>query len=277
MMRAWLIPGFFMKKIQLHIPDVTTVSTLDRGFNYGDGFFTTAKVIDGTIELWPLHRERLRQCQQRLFFPELDLDDLTTKLMHYVAECKLAVVKVVITRGVGGRGYSAPEDTQPQAFVTVTPFPIHYETWQQSGVALSIAQTRLGLQPLLAGLKTLNRLEQVLIKEEIRHNSAQDALVLNVSGNVIETSIANIIAVRNGRFYTPDLTQSGILGVFLQHLSCINTIEIIKMTLEDIYSMDAVFCCNSLMGLVPIKSISNQCYDLTLANKWRTELNPSAY
>lgn len=265
-----------MKKIQFTTLDATTVSTSDRGFNYGDGFFTTAKVVEGAIELWSLHCERLRQCQQRLLFPELDLEHLHAQLVLRLKSCKLGVLKIVITRGVGGRGYSAPDESQPHVFISISPFPTHYTDWQQRGITLALAQTRLGLQPLLAGLKTLNRLEQVLIKAEIGQNNADDLLVCDLNNNVIETSVGNIIAVKEGRLYTPDLSQSGILGVYLQYIAQYHSLHTCSMTVEDITSMDAVFCCNSLMGLVPIKSIGKQCYDQIIATNWRAELNPSA-
>lgn len=265
-----------MNKIQFTTLDTTTVSTSDRGLNYGDGFFTTAKIVDGAIEFWPLHCERLRQCQERLLFPELDLAHLHHQLLSLIDGCQLGVLKVVITRGVGGRGYSAPENPQPNAFISISPFPEHYAAWQHNGISLAHAQTRLGLQPLFAGLKTLNRLEQVMIKAEIGQTGTDDVLVSDLNNHVIETSVGNIIAVKGGRFYTPDLSQSGILGVYLQYIAQHHLIQIRCMTAQDIASMDAVFCCNSLMGLVPIKSIGNQCYDQTIATKWRTELNPSA-
>lgn len=243
------------------------LSVADRGFNYGDGFFSTMKVNNGTIDLWPFHLARLVKTQNALGFPSIDFDEIKQSLDDVAKMHQTAVIKIVVTRGVGGRGYGLPEHAIPQVFISVSSFPEHYHALQQQGVALDTLDFKLGLQPALAGMKTLNRLEQVLIKQEMASKNVEEGLVCDLNGDVIETSIANIIAVKNNQLYTPDTSQSGIRGVFLDYLSSKMTINIEQITTAQLKLMDSVFCCNSLMGLVPVKRIDDVTFDKALTIK----------
>ncbi|MBS3798724.1 aminodeoxychorismate lyase [Pseudoalteromonas sp. BDTF-M6] len=242
----------------------------DRGLNYGDGFFTTAKVVDGQVQLWPLHRARLSECARRLGFGELDfvaLEQDVTQLLgsnQALAE-EPAVLKVLYTRGSGGRGYAPPSDVQPTRVLSLLPYPSAYQGIAQKGLSLSVAKTRLAQQPLLAGLKTLNRLEQVFIKQEAAQQSSDDLLVLDTTDKVIETSSANLLMYKQGQWYTPSLEQAGIQGVYLTHLQQRLPIISCQLNLAQVLSMDAVFCCNSLMELVPITRIAYHDYNLDVA------------
>ena len=88
----------------------SSVSTRDRGLNYGDGFFTTAMITDGQVEHWAYHKTRLIECAQRLGFPALEFRALESHITQQVASQAQAVVKIVVTRGEGGRGYAPPSE-----------------------------------------------------------------------------------------------------------------------------------------------------------------------
>ncbi|WP_462158114.1 aminodeoxychorismate lyase [Pseudoalteromonas sp. GB56] len=240
----------------------------DRGFNYGDGFFTTAKVSFGEVQLWHLHHKRLEECAQRLGFGDLNFaaieQDMATLLSG--APEQDAVLKIVITRGNGGRGYAPPSDVDATRIIRLLPFPENYAHLPKSGMSLSVAKTRLAQQPLLAGLKTLNRLEQVLVKQEAAQQHSDDVLVLDTNDNVIETSSANLLMYQQGQWYTPSLQQAGIQGVFLAHLQQQFDIVSRNVSLAELFSMEAVYCCNSLMGLVPISRIAHHNYNLDVSH-----------
>ena len=265
-----------MKKTHINQSANEHVSVYDRGFNYGDGFFTTAKICDGQVEHWDLHCARLLSCQQRLGFSALDFELLQAEITTFIRGVSLGGLKIVITRGEGGRGYGPPSTEAHTIVLSQFDYPEHYSNWQQQGLELEVASTRLGLQPLLAGLKTLNRLEQVLIKQEISGNQWQDAVVLDLNGHVIESSMANLIAVKDQQFYTPSLQNSGIEGVYLQHLTSKHRISVCTIELQQLLAMDAVFCCNSLMGLIPVTRIQHRYFDLELAKQLKQKLEPSA-
>ncbi|MDK1289945.1 aminodeoxychorismate lyase [Pseudoalteromonas umbrosa] len=251
------------------------ISHRDRGLSYGDGFFTTIKVENEALQLWPYHLQRLQQCQQALHFPELDEQALLEACQNAIKGCHLGVLKLLITRGEGGRGYALPEHIDLTVIVSKSEFPSHYAQWQAQGVSLSVSNVKLGHQPLLAGLKTLNRLEQVLIKEDALGLSGDDVVVLDLQDNVIECSASNIIIVKNGQLITPNLALCGIRGVYLSLLSDHHDIAVEAISMTDLMNADAVFMCNSLMGLVPVKSIDKKTFNLQTALELKTKIEIS--
>ncbi|MEM0514719.1 aminodeoxychorismate lyase [Pseudoalteromonas sp. YIC-827] len=247
----------------------------DRGLNYGDGFFTTAKVVNAKVQLWPLHLARLSECARRLGFGDLDFAALEQDVAQLLNTCEgsrehpleqPAVLKVLYTRGSGGRGYAPPSDVQPTRILSLLPYPDAYKDIAQKGLSLSVAKTRLAQQPLLAGLKTLNRLEQVFIKQEAAQKNSDDLLVLDTTDKVIETSSANLLMYKQGQWYTPSLDQAGVQGVYLAHLQERMPVIRCQLNLAQVLSMDTVFCCNSLMGLVPITRIAHHDFNLDVAH-----------
>ncbi|CAM4244673.1 aminodeoxychorismate lyase [Pseudoalteromonas ostreae] len=241
----------------------STVSIKDRGLNYGDGFFTTAKVHNGEVEHWPLHCARLEECASRLGFDALDIAALTQAVNGYIQSVSLGVLKIVVTRGEGGRGYALPELPQTTILLSQLAFPGHYYQQALKGVKLAVSPIKLASQPLLAGLKTLNRLEQVMIKRAMDAQTCDDVLVCDYHNNVIEASAANIFAIHNGRIVSPNLQNCGIKGVYLQSLCNKLEIEFIDITLSELLQMDAVYLCNSLMAIVPVLAIADTEFDLT--------------
>ncbi|QPB83820.1 aminodeoxychorismate lyase [Pseudoalteromonas rubra] len=248
------------------------VNSRDRGLNYGDGFFTTVRVCEGKLDRWEGHLQRLKQCASALYFPVLDLNTLSEHCEIAAREINDGVLKVVITRGEGGRGYGLPDEPQLTTLLSSSAYPAHYENWREKGVSLALSDVRLGHQPLLAGLKTLNRLEQVLIKQNAATKQADDVLVMDLQGEVIESSAANILICKDKRWYTPDLSHCGIQGVFLSSLQMYNPIETASMDLAFVYAADAVYLCNSLMGLVPVRQIDHLQFSLSKAQALASEL-----
>ncbi|AZZ97792.1 aminodeoxychorismate lyase [Pseudoalteromonas sp. R3] len=248
------------------------VSSRDRGLNYGDGFFTTVKISAGQLERWEGHLKRLAQCASALYFPELDLRALTEQCECAARDTNEGVLKVVITRGEGGRGYGLPEEPQITIVVSLTAYPAHYNRWREDGISLAKSDVRLGHQPILAGLKTLNRLEQVLIKQNAASKTTDDVLVMDLQGMVIESSAANILICKDKHWYTPDLSLCGIQGVYLSSLQQYNPITTTSLSLESVYAADAVYLCNSLMGLVPVHQIDTYHYCIDKAKALAGEL-----
>ena len=255
------MPGFFVIKMSLKI--TTTITPQDRGFQYGDGFFTTAAIKSGKIQHWDLHLTRLQSCAKALHFPKIDWRQLQFECEKRATEHQLAVLKVVITRGEGGRGYLAPDEPSLNAIVSILPFPTHYADWQTQGIKVSIANVKLGHQPLLAGLKTLNRLEQVLIKQDAKQfTDSHDVIVLDINNQVIETSAGNLIGLKSGELFTPKLYKAGIKGVYLSALQQVNTIIEVEESIGFWTDMDVLFSCNSLMELVPIIQLDTKQFEL---------------
>ncbi|TMO09608.1 aminodeoxychorismate lyase [Pseudoalteromonas sp. S558] len=252
--------------------DSTTISTSDRGLNYGDGFFTTAKVVDGQVQYWPHHKVRLIECAERLGFPELEFNSLENKITQHITDLQLSVLKILITRGEGGRGYGLPSECNITILLSVLDYPSSYSALAKKGVRLEISPIKLAAQPYLAGFKTLNRLEQVLIKRAMQTQNCDDVLVLDHNDNVIEASAANIFAIKNHKVFSPLVDECGIKGVYLQSLCDKLPVEFKRVQVEDLTQADAVFVCNSLMGAVPVKSIEQQVFNTANSHALLTKL-----
>jgi 4-amino-4-deoxychorismate lyase len=148
----------------------------------------------------------------------------------------------------------------PTYFVSQHEFPDHYQKWQEQGISVAVSPVLLAKQPLLAGIKHLNRLEQVLIKQQLQQTSFDDVIVCDNEQHIIETSAANLFWRKGSDWYTPDLTGSGVDGVMRNQLlryfaTHNNPATIIQTGLRAILAADEVFICNSLMKVVPVLNI----------------------
>lgn len=245
----------------------TFISESDRGFNYGDGIFTTLLVQSAKPIHYPLHESRLKYGCQRLCIPEPSWLTIGKEVTSLCTDEPKAVIKIIITRGEGGRGYSPTGANQANVVITKHAYPEKYETWQ-NGIEIGIADTKLGLNPLTAGIKHLNRLEQVLIRKELDEKQLLEGVVADINGHVISVSAGNLFWQIGTEWFTPSLQNSGIEGI-MRHLliqycqendiSC----RQVLVDIEKLLKADSVLICNSIMGLVPIKRIDRHQFDST--------------
>jgi 4-amino-4-deoxychorismate lyase len=238
------------------------LSPLDRGLAYGDGLFETCKLQKGTISLWKYHSERLLAGCQKLSIP-LSLAVLETQLYSLISVSGLsdAVVKITVTRGQGGRGYKPPEVAQPSIIIGVYPAAVYPAANAEDGVRVHLCTLRLGHNPALAGLKHLNRLEQVLARAEWSEDTIAEGLLLDGNDNLIEAVFSNIFMVKNNELLTPDLTTAGVSGVMRRYILddlapalAIKT-KVRQLGLADLYAADEILLCNSLYGIWPVCEI----------------------
>ncbi|GLX76793.1 aminodeoxychorismate lyase [Thalassotalea insulae] len=249
------------------------IATDDRGLAYGDGLFTTAKVVNGEVQWLAEHLTRLVEGCRYLKI-SYDHQALVSELNQAVSACQLAVVKVMITAGSGGRGYSRQGALNAQRIISLHPMPTRYSQWAQQGITLENANIQLGLNPLLKGLKHLNRLEQVLLRAELDQRDCDDLLVCNINNEIIETSCANLFWFHRGRLYTPELSDSGVKGLYRQQILAQDAnIEVVKATLADVTQLDAMFICNSIMGIVPVRCYQGQVLALDKVLHYRAQFN----
>jgi len=242
------------------------VSAQDRGLTLGDGFFTTLQVRDGEPLLWPWHEQRLLECQQRLLFAPLPLPELEQQVREAACGQARAVVKLILTRGQGARGYGIQGCGQPTRIVSCHPYPADYLRWQHDGIRLGICEQRLGHSPLLAGLKSLNRLEQVLLKAELERCGWSEALVLDEQGWVVETVTANVFWRRDSVVYTPRLDKAGVAGVMrawvMRQLEAWGyQLEQVTVAPTSLEQADEVWITNALMEIVPVTGIMHVSYE----------------
>jgi 4-amino-4-deoxychorismate lyase len=237
------------------------ISPMDRGFAYGDGVFETCRVHCGKITFWALHLERLLTSAERLKIPIAEAQLLTYRdeLLQLLSTAQLesAVLKITITRGVGGRGYGLPQQVAPTYCLGVFPsLPLLSDQYLQ-GVAVRICSQRLSQSPALAGMKHMNRLEHILARSEWG-DEFNEGLLLDVQGNVIEATVSNLFLVNDGCLITPDLTLAGVAGImrrliierFAPELGL--NVVIRSVDIDVIGGAQELFLCNSVFGIWPV-------------------------
>jgi len=235
--------------------EICQISLNDRGLAYGDGIFTTAKVVNGKVELLSQHINRLINGCERLNILNVDFNALKTELINLTKKYDLAVLKVIVTAGEGGRGYSRPSKNQPNIIIKISEFPVKYNQWQSQGITVAKANIGLGINPLLAGLKHLNRLEQVLIKAELDKTTFDDLLVFDIDDHAVETSCANVFWFKDNELFTPKLTRCGVAGILRdQILQKHSKTNIVQAKHTELQNIQAMFITNSIMGIVPVSS-----------------------
>ena len=196
------------------------VQSSDRGLAYGDGLFETLLIVGGLPRYVAEHQARMRLGAQRLNLPTDAVNQLFAELAQALSladlDSQLAyVAKLTLTRGVGGRGYLAPESPEPTRIVNVSELPdwSRRQSLGEAGVTLRWCATQLGHNPALAGLKHLNRLEQVLARNEWQSADIHEGLVCDFEGRVIEATMSNVFWVKDEVLYTPELSLCGVQGV----------------------------------------------------------------
>lgn len=243
--------------------ETSLVAVADRGFQYGDGCFTTLEVRDGVPLFLSRHQARLAHDCARLRIP-YDCADLLGAEARSMAEAgRDGVLKVIVTRGAGGRGYRCPEAPQPTRVLGFHSRPAYPQEWSVSGVALRVCRTRLGVNPGLAGIKHMNRLEQVLARDEWLDADIAEGLLLDSLGWVTEGVMSNVFMVRDGRLETPKLDRCGVAGVMrglVMELASDMGLAVLEVRrrLPRLRQADEVFMTNSLIGVWPVRRLDDR-------------------
>ena len=238
------------------------ISVSDRGLAYGDGLFETIALVDGVALHWERHLKRLASGADRLGIsaPSPSVWDQDLSCVLAATGARRGVLKLVLTRGDGGRGYAPPEDVLPTRIVNLYSWPDWPAERYSAGVTVMLCQTRLAQNPVLAGIKHLNRLEQVLAASEVARHGADDGLMCALDGRLIESTRSNVFLVYGQRLVTPRIDDCGIAGVMRDVLiDCLPDagFEVEQSTVEiaELARCDEIFLTNSLIGLWPVRQI----------------------
>ncbi len=251
------------------------ISPLDRGFAYGDGVFRTLKVINAQPQHWPQHYQKLvADCAAiSIVCPSAEL--LMSDLIQLFKPDEIAVAKIIITRGEGERGYAPPAVTMPTRVLIKSAMPQYAKANYTNGVELYLCNTRLSVQAKLAGIKHLNRLENVLARMEWQNEAIFDGLMLDAQANAIECTMSNIFARFGDTFITPDLSECGVAGItrqqIISHAAPLGLqIKVAALPLAQLLKAEEVIICNSLYGAFQVNKIgTNTCKPGNLAKKIR--------
>ncbi len=244
----------------------SVISIHDRGLQFADGVFETIAVQSGEMLCGDAHFARLEKGCRHLSIacPDRGLLEREARLLSRSQAS--AVLKIVITRGAGGRGYAPSDNISPNRIITLHERPAYPASYYRAGIPSFICSRRVAHQPDLAGIKHLGRLEQVLLRAEVANTSCPEGVALDLDGNVIEGSMSNLFMVKNGRFVTPDLSRCGIEGVIRNTIIDYNNAAGIETAIreikpEDLYDADEVFYCNSVIGIWPVSRINTKMFD----------------
>jgi 4-amino-4-deoxychorismate lyase len=236
------------------------INIADRAFQYGDGCFTTMAFRSGYLEFFDAHIERLKSACFALSINFDKWSDLKNCIVDSLQSKTDCVVKIIISRGEGGRGYNPIGAGNPNYIISFHPIPKNYSLWQTQGINLTTSPISLARQPLLAGIKHLNRLEQVLIKQKLSDTHFDDAIVCDTQRQIVETSVGNLFWFKDNDWFTADLLESGVEGVMRNQIQAVMqqkglNCRVVREDVSVLHSAREVFVCNSLMVLVPVTSL----------------------
>lgn len=241
------------------------LSPLDRGFAYGDGVFRTLRVSQGAPHAWALHYNKLVEDCNRLGIVCPTAEQLLGDIERLCGNEKAVVVKMIITRGESVRGYAPPVVAQPTRIVIKSAMPDYPQDNFDQGITLHLCSLRLAHQPKLAGIKHLNRLENVLARSEWTDSQIADGLLLDQHENAIECTMSNVFVRFGTSLATPALDKCGVAGITRQRILDaaidLGYVPIVRsISLPELLEADEVIICNSLYGAWQVRRLGSQLW-----------------
>lgn len=241
---------------------IETIDPAHRGIAYGDGLFETMRVHAGRVHWWERHQARLAHGAQRLGLRRPDAGFLAEEAASLVEARRDAVLKLIVSRGVAGRGYAPGAGAEPEWQLALHPLP---PAGREGGIALRWCAARLAHQSLLAGLKHCNRLEQVLARAEWEQAGAEDGdadegLMLDHDDMVVAATAANLFVLHGERWRTPAVDRCGVAGVCRGWaIEALGATEA-RLRQEEVLSADAVFLCNAVRGILTVARLGGRTW-----------------
>ena len=241
------------------------IGVRDRGLAYGDGVFRTFPMRRGRPVIWPRQYAKLAHDCRALAIDCPSVETLEHDLALIGRMTPDCVVKIVVTRGESARGYAAPVPQAPTRIVSASVPANHPPHFWEKGVQTRLCRLRLASQVALAGIKHLNRLENVLARAEWVDPAIAEGLLCDADDNVICGTMSNLFLIRDGRLYTPDLARCGVSGVMREvviELARCHAIDVQITTLgiDELLAADEVFLVNSVIGLWPVAELNRKVW-----------------
>ena len=241
------------------------INIQDRAVQYGDGVFETIAVKKKIIEFWPEHFQRLNKgCRSlKIKCPSESL--LKKEISKFLIKIKKEkfILKIIISRGEGGRGYNPPKNAKPTRILGNYDWPDYPEQNFKKGIKMNICKTRIATQPYLSQIKHLNRLEQIIARSEWKAKNISESLMLDFNDYVVEGTMSNIFGVKKNVFYTPILNSAGIEGIMRNVVLKLlkknkKKYKVKKIKLKELLKFDEIFICNSIFGIWAVTQISKK-------------------
>ncbi len=232
----------------------TRIDHRDRGLQYGDGVFETMRVHGGRVRLLDYHLERLHAGLRRLKIAGPSPGALRAELGRISDRASEGVLKLIVTRGSGPRGYRPSGCERCTRILTLHALPRTVTAAASTPVRVRLCATPMGLNPDLAGLKTLNRLESVLARTEWRDARIWEGLMQDVDANIVCGTMSNLFLRRGSTLLTPLLDRCGVSGVMRRWI--LETAGELKLRAivrrvrwQDLSDAEEVFMSNAVVGL----------------------------
>ncbi len=252
-----------MTKVFINGVEKTELNVNDRGFQYGDGLFETIAYQQNKLQYIDAHFQRLREGCERLSIDCVD----EALWLNDIKQCALkapSIIKLIVSRGVSARGYKC-NNSNAVTRVTIASDMAEYPQENYHGINTIICKTPASINTALAGIKHLNRLENVLARQEWNDKNITEGFLFNHSGYLIEGTMSNVFCVKDNTLYTPELNLSGVAGIMRAQIIERAKKSKIKVCISNItepmfLKMEAMFITNSLIGLWPVKQVDDTVF-----------------
>lgn len=279
-----------MSNVLINGVNTEYIDVMDRGLHYGDGLFETILYSAGKLQFWSQHLLRMSEGAEKLGidFPgeQCFLDDVTALIGNVDSED--IIIKLILTRGSGPRGYTIKAKTTPLRVTSVDKYlnQEQHQALARDGIHMTVCSQGVSINKGLAGLKHLNRLENVIARNEWK-DEYDEGLMLDHDQNVIEGTMSNLFIVKDGVLCTPDLSYSGVAGIMKQNILAIAEkndmpIHIQQIPLDALFDADEIFVSNSIIGIWPVVKIDTNDYKIgdvcaSLQAKLTDQIDQNAY
>lgn len=241
--------------VSITLAEHAQVGADDRGLNYGDGVFETLRIHAGRTVWWDAHWQRLLRGAAVLGIAAPELDTVRAACAPLLVSPGDGVLKLLLTRGAGGRGYAPPASAQPMLVISRHALP---PPWPATGGRLRWASLRLAVQPALAGIKHCNRLEQILARREWNDPEIHEAILCDALGAPTSACSGNLFVLRSGVWLTPLIDRAGVAGICRQWLLTQGIAREQRLSVADVEQADAIFLCNAARGILPVRALGER-------------------
>lgn len=243
------------------------ISVYDHGFLYGDGVFEGIRVYDGNIFQLDAHLERLYESAHSIMLEiPYNREELQQILIDTVNKNELssAYIRLVVSRGIGNLGLDPRSCPKPSVVVIAEALAIFSEDLYKNGLKLASVATRRNRPDVLSPqVKSLNYLNNILVKLESVQSGADEALMLNDQGYVTEGSADNIFVVKNGKIKTPPAYLGALEGitrnVIIELAKTLGyELEESPFTRHDVYIADEVFLTGTAIEVIAVVDVDSR-------------------
>lgn len=251
-----------MRRVRIDGQDVDAVEVMDRGLRFGDGVFETLLAADGAPVWWQAHFERLRRGCERLGMACPASSQLLEETCAVLDAAGCSVVRIQLSRGGDTRGYASEADARARRIIMVEPAPSLLADRYDDGVRVRWCGFTLAQQPLLAGIKHLNRLEQVMARREWSDPDIAEGLMCDSDGRVVSATAANLFIVRDRQLMTPSLERCGVDGICREWIMQQVRVQVRDLDREQVMAADELFLSSSLRGILPVRQLGGRTLDV---------------